>query len=373
MNILDYIDRYAEATFEQVPFNEVDAMLFAELAYVNLENIIPSYLHPQDGVLIKDWEFSVDWHTLTTGSVDASFNKTMLKKMKKSLRFGSVRCALASSKFSPDKFLQFAAYTFFLPDGTMILSFRGTDTTLVGWKEDFLLTYKDTIPSQKESIAYAKHAIANYPDRPLYCVGHSKGGNLAFYTALHLEEKDFARLKAAYSFDGPGFRIPPEHFEERKHKLIKFMTRNDIIGVFYNLIENPEIVPSSGLLLGGHDPFYWSVNRKSPAFRRAKKRSQGSYLAERIFMRWLSSLNETDLVQATEAIAEIFYRSTTVYDLLYRGIPGIAHSKKIYDGKSQEEQQQLKATFGLLWEIAKEETKNAMLKWEGNVEEIVRK
>ncbi len=373
MDILDYLNDYSDFSFDEVPFNEVDALLFAELAYVNLENLIPSYLNPQEKILMKDMEFSVDWHTLTVGSVDAPFNKKMIKGMRNSKRFGEVYAGLACSKFSETKSLQFAAYTFFLPDGTMILSYRGTDTTLVGWKEDFLLTYKETIPSQDEALRYANMALKEYPDRPFMTLGHSKGGNLACYAALNINDKDFHHLINAYSFDGPGFPRIPKHWEKRKSKIIKFMTRNDIIGAFYNLVEEPEIVPSSGLLLGGHDPFYWSVNRKQPSFRRAKKRSQASLIAERTLMKWLSSLEEDQLVAATEAIAECFHNSTTVYDLLYRGIPGIVHSKKVYEGKTEEEQKRLRDTFNGLWDCFKTEMTGAFIKAEGDVEELVRK
>lgn len=72
-----------------------------------------------------------------------------------------------------DQQTQFAALTFRLPDGTLYLAFRGTDDTLVGWKECFAMSYAFPVPAQ----ALAQDYLVQAAQRPrrLRVGGHSKG------------------------------------------------------------------------------------------------------------------------------------------------------------------------------------------------------
>ncbi|MBO4541253.1 MAG: DUF2974 domain-containing protein [Bacilli bacterium] len=355
MNIIDYVSTFGKKTFEESPFNEVDALVFAAFSYIGFE-LAPEFKEDENLVVsLKEFD-PFKTKKLFANSVDSAFNVSLFKKMKRSRRFSEIRFGYVEAISDPEKIIQFGALTFFLPDGTMVLSFRGTDATLLGWNEDFLLTYEKEIPSHKLSVDYAHRVLTAFPDVPFYMTGHSKGGNLAVYASAKMRQSDFDRLILAYNFDGPDFRYPPQTVEARRHKWVKYMTKDDMIGIFYNFAHEPAIVYSSGALLGGHDPFFWSVNAKSPAFRRAKDRSRASYVVEKIFTRWLASLNDEDLELAVSGFVRVIGKSKTVYDLLYRGIPDLLNWKKAIKDYPEEKRTRFKEIFLALGK----ETKKAL-------------
>ncbi len=359
MNIVDYVSLFGKKTIEELPFNEVDSLVFAQFSYTDFENM-PKFRKQPDSLLSMK-EFDLAKRNTVLGTVDSAYHVNLLRKMKKSPRFQEIRFGLVETCSDPEKIVQFGAVTIFLPDGSMVICYRGTDATLLGWNEDFLITYEKELPSHKLALDYAHRVLTLYPEAPFYLSGHSKGGNLAAFACSKLRQSDYERLIMAYNFDGPDFRYPPHAFLERKKKWVKYMTRNDMVGCFYNLTEDPAIVYSSGALLGGHDPFFWSVNSKSPAFRRAKDRSRISYVFETVFSRWLAKLNDDDLELAVSGLLQVLGKSKTVYHLLYRGIPDILNWKKALKDYPEEKQKRFRQIFtSLAKETAKaikEETK----------------
>ena len=364
MNIVDYVASFGKKSFEESPFNEVDALVLAQFCYTDFE-AMPFFQASPDAILSMQ-DFNPANRKTVVGSVDAVFHGNLLRKMKKSVRFGQIRFGLVEVISDPEKIIQFGASTVFLPDDTMIVCYRGTDQTLLGWNEDFLITYEKELPSHKLSVDYAHRVLTLYPDRPFYLVGHSKGGNLAVFASSKLRQTDFDRLITAYNFDGPDFRYPPYTFEERSFKWVKYMTRNDMVGCFYNLSKEPIIVYSSGAILGGHDPFYWSINSKNPAFRRAKDRSRISYVFEIIFSRWLGKLDDDDLELAVSGLIKVLSKNQNVYSLLYRGIPDLLNWKKALKDYPEEKRKRFQEIFTMLAKetakAIKEETKRSTAK-----------
>ena len=364
MNIVDYVNSFGKKTFEESSFNEVDALVLAQFCYTDFE-AMPFFQESPDSILsIQD--FNPAGRKTVVGSVDAAFHGNLLRKMKKSARFGKIRFGLVEATSDPERIIQFAASTVFLPDGTMVICYRGTDASLLGWNEDFLITYEKELPSHKLSVEYAHRVLTLYPDCPFYLVGHSKGGNLAIFASCKLRQSDFERLIMTYNFDGPDFRYPPHTFEERNFKWVKYMTRNDMVGSFYNLSKEPTIVYSSGALLGGHDPFYWSINSISPTFRRAKDRSRISYVFETVFSRWLAKLDDDDLELAVSGLIKVLEKNQNIYSLLYRGIPDLLNWKKALKDYPEEKQKRFQEIFTMLAKetakAIKEETKRSTAK-----------
>ena len=193
MNINTYLRRFGRYTLREKPFNEIDALILSELAYVNFQLVAPSMDESKAKPLRLKKLVVDDPLAFYRGSVDAIQNRTMVKLMMKSRRFKDLKIGFCENVFEKKTINQFFAMTIFLPTGEAFVAFRGTDTSLLGWKEDFYFAFEEAILAQVEALEYVKRMSSFLPER-FYIGGHSKGGNLAMYAALHMSEELQERL-----------------------------------------------------------------------------------------------------------------------------------------------------------------------------------
>ena len=319
MNIIDYLKKYKDVTLEELEFNEVDSLILSELSYMNFNLYVPRLC---DNAFIKISDIKVrNYEKFSYGSVDHKNNVKLFDLLKTSERFKNLQVGLYKEGLASKvnrKNKQFFALSYILPNNTLYIAFRGTDITINGWKEDFHLCLLDTIPSQYEALKYTKNVLRKVK-LPFYLGGHSKGGNLANYSALNLNSRRFEkRLIKSYSFDGPGFKNGIKKYpsyKEVKKKLNKYMTHRDLVGMIYNEIKKGvNIVSATGFLLGGHDPFTWRVNIKKARF--VSGRRNRIYLNSEIaFNKWLNSLSTEDKILACDMVFDLLGDTKTVYDL----------------------------------------------------------
>ena len=341
MNINGFLKKFGNKTFEEMPFNNVDGLILAELSYINIDFLMKD---DQSEICIKDIDFKHIDKSVFYDSVDASYNKTMLKLMATGKRYKDIIIKDIVRRFSNQDVNQFLAMTIVLPNDDLYLSFRGTDITLVGWKEDFLLTYQSKLIAQIQALEYADNVLSKCENK-FYLGGHSKGGNLAFYAALNLGKEIDDRLIYAYSYDGPGFRDGIKHyesFERIRKRMIKFVTYFDVIGSVFTDIKRQSVVHSTGILFGGHDPFFWQVDYKSGDFMYAKSIAPASKAMNKKFAYWLNSLTYDDRALATDALFEIFKGNETIYDLFKNAGKGFIGMRKTLSRYSKDEQSRLK-------------------------------
>ena len=344
MNINHYLKKYKDVTFDELEFNELDSLILSELSYMNLDMYSPSY---KDNKFIKLATMRIRRpKEFSYGSVDAKYNLKMFDLMKHGKRFKDMQIGLCKSKFSEGdkRAVQFFAVTYILPNHTLYIAFRGTDITINGWKEDFHMTFMDTIPSQKDALSYTKAVLKKY-DGPYYIGGHSKGGNLAFYSAFNLEDEELEnRLINVYSFDGPGFKDGVKNFPSYlaiKDKVVKYMTHRDWVGMVYNNFRrNAIIVAATGILLGGHDPFSWQVNLTKARFVRVR-RLKAFKNSEIAFNKWLKSVSDKDKILACDIIFDLFKDAKTVYDLPKVVGNVMFHGKELLKDYSDEEKERI--------------------------------
>ena len=342
MKLNYYVTYFGNKRFSDLPFSEVDALVFAELAYINFD----MYVKEMEFIRIRDIKIK-DKKTFYQGSVDARKNRYLFESMQRSKRYRDVKIGFCRSYIDEKNFTQFFAMTLVMPDNSGYIAFRGTDTSILGWKEDLYLVYEKNMPGQEKAVDYIKEAAHLFAGR-IYVGGHSKGGNLAIYATLNMGKKLERRLTKAYSFDGPGFKDGIKHFEsyERlKDKLEKYLTTKDMIGVIYNEAENPMIVYSNGVLLGGHDPFSWSISMSTAKFVYAKDRSPGSKKTEEALMNWLMQESYESKRLAVSVLMTLFGSAKTIYDLLLQAARVIANRKTIFKGYSVKQKEEAKETF----------------------------
>lgn len=342
MNIIGYVKKFGKCPFSELPFNDIDALIFAELAYLNIHLAVKGKTYR----LIKNVKIK-DTKEFYKSSVDAKNNRRLFELMMKSNRFKNVKIGNANWKDNLRIHEQFYAITLILPDETRYISFRGTDITVDGWKEDLLIAYRDDIPSQKSALKYANEVLKTF-HTPFYIGGHSKGGNLAVYAALHMGDKYEDRLIKVYSFDGPGFKTNVYELDSYKrvsHKYIKYLTTHDIVGVIYNRNPSPIIVYSDGILLGGHDLFYWGIKKNEPAFVLSKERSTFSKDSESALMGWLNSEDDECKEIAVKVVFDLLGTHATLYDLLLNAGRIVTNGKKIIESYTEEQRAKVKEIF----------------------------
>ncbi len=341
-NIIDYAKYMKDKPFSEKPFNDVDALILAELAYVNF-----SLVADGDNFVTLNRMGIKDERKFYAGSYDAPNNKKLINTIRHTKRYKNIKVGNCHIIDDVENKTQFYAMTFILPNDDGYIAYRGTDTSINGIKEDLLVAYQDYIPGAMPAIEYLKKAIKMFEGN-FYIGGHSKGGNLALFAALNLNKRANPRLIKVYDFDGPGFQKELNTFpnyEAARPKIKKYITGNDMIGVIYNKIKTAKIVDSKGIMLGGHDLFKWSVNIYRQDFRYVKDRSFVSKSHEEALTNWLenSTLREKQL--AVEILSELLGECKTSYELLLKGLKNISSTKDKWNTYTIEEKQKTKETY----------------------------
>ena len=288
MNINDYIDEFGDKTFEERPFNEVDSLVFAELASLNFEQFL-GWTEPEKTLS----DLSVYKKTLIERTYFSKGNFNLIKNAATSTRFQKVKVGWADSYYNEEQIVQFAAFTFRLEDGTAIVSFRGTDESIVGWKEDFNMAFLSEIPAQRLAVEYIEKVAAEEKNKIIVC-GHSKGGNLAVYSSVFCNESIKNRIIAIYNHDGPGFNekiFTKDEYVALKDRMYKFVPHDSLIGILLEHENDYKVVPSKSANIGQHNPFTWKVKDET-RFKESGNTTVNSKLVDKAMCKFVNELND---------------------------------------------------------------------------------
>lgn len=306
--IVDYIQR-EQRTFDEHPFCPPDSLVLSVLSYLNFET------YPRGGVTPRDSFLLHDLLSLTPVSLLANDNwledakettDAFLLAMRASRRYRDTRMGYYARETAESIEKQFCAATFFLPDGSAYVSYRGTDGTLAGWKEDFNLCFKEVIPSQRTAVAYLS-GVASTFEGPLRVGGHSKGGNLAEYAALTCDDATYERIVGVFNHDGPAFlddpspRIDEAGFARLLHKTVP---NSSLFGMLLEERQDFHIVKSNALPVLSHSPFSWLVEGSD--FDYEPELERGMVVFDKTLNDWLHSVD----AKSRERFID------TIYDLL---------------------------------------------------------
>ena len=302
-NIMDYISWRGDLTFAQSPFNEVDNLILACFSYVNLDRI-PAVTR-QKGIELKKLvkEFK-KLHTIKELEADKSFIRLapfMMLEMAESVRFGNCVIRNYVNEIVTEAEQQFSAVEIVLDDGTSYISFRGTDDTIIGWKEDFNLS-TGVVPAQERAVEYMQR-ISDKASGMLRVGGHSKGGNLAIYGSVMCKSAH-DKILEIYSNDGPGFskefQESPET-AEMMPKIIRIIPEYSIIGTLLEHEKQPIIVASTSRGLLQHDGFSWEV--QGPGLVRRDSLNKTALRFIEILHKWIDGM---DMEQKRLLIEDLF-------------------------------------------------------------------
>lgn len=291
MNIIDYININGHKTFEELEFNEVDGLIFAQLSYFKYNKLTTSFNDIIDSRNLNTYETSILISDKNFGNI--KYDQRLIREVLSSKRYYGMRIANYIDMHDGNEEKQFSAITFIF-DKFICISYMGTDDSMLGWKEDFSMSYYDFIPSQLEGVNYL-NTISGLYDLPVILTGHSKGGNIAIYAASNCKEEYKDRIQKIYSYDAPGFNqkfAQSKNYLDSLNKLNSFIPVSSFVGLMMYGDDNYKIVESKKIFLLQHDPYNWVVNENGLSLK--EKLSKKSLIFSETNRKWIESFTDEE-------------------------------------------------------------------------------
>ncbi len=302
-SIDDYLKFYKDFTFDEEPFNDVDNVLLSLISYVNLDKVFKN----NDKLTMEEVSKRF-WNNTTEKEVNneiTSVRKSsyLIKKLANCKRFKDL--SMYNFKYQVDKNTQFGAVTIDLLNGTIYISYRGTDSYVIGWKEDFEMSYIFPVEAQKLAIKYINENV-KFSNKKVIVGGHSKGGNLALVASMYAKHNIKKKIVKVYSNDGLGLRDEEFNSQEYKKIVPKFkhiIPRESLVGVLYSHDNNYVVIDSSGRGFFQHDATTWKCYGshfiKADLTLATKKREDSLY-------KWLKKYDDSEKKHIVESMYSVF-------------------------------------------------------------------
>lgn len=315
-NIVEYVKYYRNKTFDEVPLNEVDALIFANIAYLRLGSSVNQLPKTINEVATEYFQ------EMTSEKIKEEYkiyrdSHHLLNSLKETKRYKEVLITDYEKRIEQE--IQFGAITFRTKDWVYI-AFEGTNSIISGWKEDCHLSHRFPIPSQVLAKEYINRNI-KISDKKIYIGGHSKGGNLAVAGAMKANLSIKKRITTIFDFDGPGMR--EKEYNSLEYKLIepkihKIVPNHSVIGMLMYYPPKFKTINSTAKSVLQHNPFTWpcfgsyfiedSLSRKSARFSRDIKKFVKEYTEEEMeqFVETLfevfkkANINQTDVMNVSK-------------------------------------------------------------------------
>ncbi|MCR5801020.1 MAG: DUF2974 domain-containing protein [Lachnospiraceae bacterium] len=291
-NILDYLKKYGDTSLSDVSFNNVDSAILCQLVYLKFDGLIPEYSNDPEGISLRQISEHKDHEGLFADKKYEKLNRHLFELLISSKRFCDVRLRDYRNIIDKETQIQFCAVTYLLPDGQVYICFRGTDETLVGWKEDFNMTYLDAVPAQKSALEYLT-SEAELIDGCFIVGGHSKGGNLSVYASMNAPQETRDRITKIYSFDGPGFRkevINRSKYDDIRDRIVKLIPQSSVVGLLAEYDRIYKVIKSSSIGLSQHLIYNWTVEDRD--FAPGDDIKGPARIFDTTFNEWIEGLDE---------------------------------------------------------------------------------
>ena len=291
-NIFDYLKWRGDVPFSADPFNALDNLVLAELAYTDFDGILSDSFRK---VSLKT-AYVKYFRTHSRFEAERSTNHIMrapllMDGMLSGSRFCDVKFMKYLDIINTEKDMQIAAVTCLLNDGSAYVAFRGTDNTVVGWKEDFNMSYLPDTEGQLNAVRYLNE-VGSRIRGPIRVGGHSKGGNFAVYASAFCKKEIQDRIVKVYTNDGPGFRrevMSREGYKSILPKVVSIIPDTSIIGMLLTSKVSHIVVRSSEKGLAQHDSMTWQVDRNR--FVETKASELGKFI-RKSQKNWLSKIDD---------------------------------------------------------------------------------
>lgn len=310
-DLFDYLYWRGDLTFEQSPFNNNDALCLSQLSYIDFSDLVDSSFSKKITLAeLTDSFFKTEnlEKRLDMGIFINTKTPDFLLACAKSKRFENIKLCGFREIINKEQNIQFTVVTF-VYEKTNYIVFRGTDDSVIGWREDFTLAYSDELPSHKEALNYFSDALDSL-NKDFILIGHSKGANVAINTSVKCTPKQQKRIRFVYNFDGPGF---PESFYRSfsyvaiSKRILSFYPKYAVVGTILTSPTNYSIVNSSRTGIMQHDILSWQITPTD--FDYTDDFAEHSYIIKKSLNEWLQSYSSDDKNQFVNALFEVIEAS----------------------------------------------------------------
>lgn len=324
LHVTDYLARQF-AAFEDMPLCALDATVLSQVAMIHAKDIVPSLpdknarkglhalaqRHPR-GIAFSQMLQAEHYSTMFSNLLDPAKAVEALFGIAASPRFRDMTAFNYQDVFDAERQVQFAAMTFVYKNMFTCVSFRGTDTSTVGWREDFNMAFTMPVPAQDLALEYLETVAAQtHLPKKLYIVGHSKGGNLAEYAALRCSKRVQNRIERVYNLDGPGFKtgtFTPDDYAPLRGKLVKIVPEESLVGIMLESEAPVFIAMSSASGLDQHSAFTWEVDEELADFVYLPSLPEATKTTAKTLHAWLSGYTDAE----REKIVDAFFQAIEI-------------------------------------------------------------
>jgi len=321
-NIISYVTEKGDLSFDEWAFNEVDSLILSQLSYLDFQHTQATKKH----FLITFSELrEYQIESFTDETLFSDNNKELLFRVMTSKRFGCISLGYYINHRDLKQEKQFCAVTFRLKKDFYYIAYRGTDGSLVGWKEDFNLSFLQHIPAQSDAVLYYER-VSKWRKGAFLLGGHSKGGNLAVYTAMKCNKKAKKKINAVYNHDGPGFLrevFSTEEYNSIAHLIYKTVPQDSIVGLLLEQHGNYSVIESNAFSFLQHNPFSWLV--EDGQFIQLKSVTLFSEYTNQTLNIWLLQLDIETRKEFVDHLYHIFKSTNvqTISELISLGKDGV--------------------------------------------------
>ena len=320
-NMLDYIKEFGHVSFEERAFSEIDALVLTELEYLPLEKVVPSDENGENFVTVKEIAEYMQEHKQELFDENPMMITQERHEVSQVIadapRFQSLKFFGVVSEWDKDTTKQFAAVTVEVEPSVRLVVFRGTDETLIGWKEDFLMTYSPLVAAQTDAKEYLAKQASLF-DGDLMVSGHSKGGNLAIYAAATQEEDVQLRIVDIFCFDSPGLYrsvLETKGYQNIVPLAMRYIPQDSLVGLMLESEVPYVIVKSNATGAMQHSAMTWEI--EDGQFIKMEKLTKNSQLNDQTFKKWTESVSDEELELFWNVFFELLFAAgiDTVNDL----------------------------------------------------------
>lgn len=364
-NLIDYLEKIKELTFDQEPLNILDKVCINEIGYLTYEKwLTPSDL--QKPINLHDYaegkELDPDYSFMVTKERVA-----LAEAMVRSKRFAGLHLSNYRSVLDKEVEKQFAAMIFSLPElDYHQLVFRGTDDSVIGWKEDFQLTYSREIPAHRSAMTFLEDHLPNLSGR-ITVSGHSKGGNLALYSAVQSSTALREKIAELLLLDSPGLMkslLEKPSYQELKARMTVIRPQDSVVGVMLYWDRPAQLVAAEGIGFAQHNALSWEVDLAANDFAYEDQPTELSQRLEETFQEWIETLPKQQLKQVCDLVFDTILDSgiESLDDIGIQALPQIGQMLQEFSNLSDKQKKVLQDGFNqLLWIFWKSGNKKSNL------------
>lgn len=322
-NLITYVQQYEAQTFEDKSLTDIDVLALTEIAYLPFDEIVPKSFDVTEAISIqqlgKEFEKIKQKEHEKNPFMITEERIQLLEVVSKSQRFKDIKVFGFMNNIDDELTKQFAAVCYQWEKESRWIIFRGTDESLTGWKEDFMMTYSDLIPAQTDAIEYLRKQAATFSGT-LNVSGHSKGGNLSLYASAMQEEEIQNRIQQIYCWDSPGVHrsiLNTEGYQRIVSKVKRYIPQDAIVGLMLESQVPYHIIESQGSGIAQHSALMWNI--EGDCFVELTELTKNSQLTDQTFKQWTQTVADEDLKLFFDTFFELFFEmgAETVNDVYY--------------------------------------------------------